>query len=98
MLGAVVGPTEISLMWQAVSVSGRLPGTPYECLWADLSQYAWLVNALDVLLFPRGYGRILRNRIAVQALVLRLEYIILSSFVQKSFGVWEDKLHITMVL
>lgn len=95
MLGAVVSSAEISLMWQAGSVSRRLPGTPYECLWA-LSQYAWLALCCYA---PGTYRRILRNRIAVQALVLlRLEYIILSSFVQKLFGVCEDKLHVTMVL
>lgn len=56
MLGAVVSPTELSLVGQAVSVSRRHPGTPpfaySECLWADQSQYAYLIKALDMLLFP----------------------------------------------
>lgn len=47
---------ELSLMCQAGSMSRRRPGTPAfaysECLWADQSRYAYLVNALDVLLFP----------------------------------------------
>lgn len=56
MLGAVVSPTEISLMWQAGSVSRRLPGTPqgFVSIWLVNGQCA--VMPLEVMGGSRGTG------------------------------------------
>lgn len=101
MLGAVVNPVELSLMCQAVSVSRRRPGAPSfaysECLRDDQSQCAYLVNALDVLLFPWRLWENLEEQDCCPSTLFCwgwcMQYCMFCSKVVLS----QDKLHITVV-